>query len=181
MAFEKISDRLVEVSRTPRSLGFKIGVALLGMLVFVVVLPAILFFAGKVLDKYLLQDLARYLAAGFSLVCIGCGLLLSGWAVLTQAIVGKGTPVPVAPTQHLIVGGSYKYCRNPMLLGIMVYYLGIGAWFGSITVGLVMFLIMLGIGCFHHKFIEEKELRKRFGAEYEEYKKKTPFLIPTLL
>jgi len=28
------------------------------------------------------------------------------------------------------------------------------------------------------KLIEEKELEGRFGSEYAEYKKRTPFLIP---
>jgi protein-S-isoprenylcysteine O-methyltransferase Ste14 len=28
------------------------------------------------------------------------------------------------------------------------------------------------------KWIEEKELEERFGSEYLEYKKRTPFLIP---
>jgi len=30
------------------------------------------------------------------------------------------------------------------------------------------------------KLIEEKELEERFGSEYLEYKKRTPFLIPFL-
>jgi protein-S-isoprenylcysteine O-methyltransferase Ste14 len=30
------------------------------------------------------------------------------------------------------------------------------------------------------KLIEEKELQERFGSEYLEYKRRTPFLIPSL-
>jgi len=30
------------------------------------------------------------------------------------------------------------------------------------------------------KLFEEKELEKRFGSEYLEYKKRTPFVIPRL-
>jgi protein-S-isoprenylcysteine O-methyltransferase Ste14 len=30
------------------------------------------------------------------------------------------------------------------------------------------------------KFIEEKELEARFGQEYSEYKKRTPFFIPKI-
>jgi protein-S-isoprenylcysteine O-methyltransferase Ste14 len=32
----------------------------------------------------------------------------------------------------------------------------------------------------HHKFIEEKELEKRFGEEYIIYKKNTPFVFPKI-
>jgi len=30
------------------------------------------------------------------------------------------------------------------------------------------------------KLVEEKELEARFGEEYREYKRKTPFLIPKI-
>jgi len=29
-----------------------------------------------------------------------------------------------------------------------------------------------------HKLIEERELEKRFGAEYLKYRRRTPFVIP---
>ena len=31
---------------------------------------------------------------------------------------GLGTPAPVAPTEHLVVGGLYRYVRNPMYLAV---------------------------------------------------------------
>jgi protein-S-isoprenylcysteine O-methyltransferase Ste14 len=34
------------------------------------------------------------------------------------------------------------------------------------------------IGTYYSKFIEERELWIRFGQECEEYREKTPFLIP---
>jgi len=41
-----------------------------------------------------------------------------------------------------------------------------------------MLLLGLLIGSFFHKVFEEKELLKRFGKEYEQYRASTPFLIP---
>jgi len=46
------------------------------------------------------------------------------------------------------------------------------------TIGLIMFFLILIVGTCYSKFIEEKELRMRLGLEYEEYKEKTPFLLP---
>jgi protein-S-isoprenylcysteine O-methyltransferase Ste14 len=76
------------------------------------------------------------------------------------------------------VSGPYKFCRNPMILGAMLYYLGMGTYFGSLRIGIVMFLLSLIVGSCYIKLIEEKELQLKFGADYEEYKKNKPFLIP---
>lgn len=65
-----------------------------------------------------------------------------------------------------------------MLLGVIIYFLGIGTIVDSITIGFIMSCLILLIGTCYSKFIEEKELRMRFGLEYEEYREKTTFLIP---
>ena len=81
------------------------------------------------------------------------------------------------PTKKLLIVGPFKYCRNPMTLGTIIAYGGIAILIGSFTALLVVaiFAVIL-IG--YLKIIEEKELEIRFGSEYIEYKKKTPFIIP---
>jgi len=37
-------------------------------------------------------------------------LLHAFWRFVVE---GLGTPAPVAPTEHLVVGGLYRYVRNP--------------------------------------------------------------------
>ena len=37
---------------------------------------------------------------------------------------GFGTPAPVAPTQRLVVGGLYRYVRNPMYLAVLAIIVG---------------------------------------------------------
>jgi protein-S-isoprenylcysteine O-methyltransferase Ste14 len=47
--------------------------------------------------------------------------------VLTFArfvLEGAGAPAPVAPTEHMVVGGLYRYVRNPMYLAVTVTFLG---------------------------------------------------------
>ena len=82
-------------------------------------------------------------------------------------------------TQKLIVKGPYAYCRNPMTLGTAVFYLGVAIWLGSISAIGLGLIYPVGI-LIYIKLIEERELEERFGSEYSEYKKNTPFLMPSL-
>jgi len=63
----------------------------------------------------------------------------------------------LAPTQNLIITGPYKLCRNPMHLGAMIYYFGVGTWFGSLTIGIMSFLLGLVLFSIYNKFFEEKD------------------------
>ena len=180
MPLDNISKWIADKAAVQRSLAYKIGAVLVGMLIFLILVPALFYLIGIGLDRYVLQTWATYLTAAFAWICIIVGLGIAGWAMLSQAIKGKGTPAPIAATQELVVSGPYKFTRNPIQLGVMIYYMGLGTWFGSLTVGLVMFFIAFVIGSLFHKFVEEKELQMRFGEQYELYKEKTPFLIPKI-
>jgi len=80
-------------------------------------------------------------------------------------------------TQKLVVKRPYTYCRNPMALGTTAFYFGITIWTGSLS-ALGLSLIYPVVILIYIKLIEEKELEQRFGLEYLEYKRRTPFLIP---
>jgi protein-S-isoprenylcysteine O-methyltransferase Ste14 len=62
-------------------------------------------------------------------------------------------------------------------LGTIIAYGGIAIWIGSFT-ALIVVALFAAILISYLKLIEEKELQMRFGSEYIEYKKKTPFIIP---
>ena len=64
-----------------------------------------------------------------------------------------------------------------MTLGTIMVYLGIAVWLGSLSSLALALVYPVGI-LIYIKLIEEKELESRFGSEYAEYKKRTPFLIP---
>jgi protein-S-isoprenylcysteine O-methyltransferase Ste14 len=91
--------------------------------------------------------------------------------------LASGTPFPMLPTKKLIIVGPFKYCRNPMTLGTIIAYSGVVILIGSYTAlsVIVIFSLMLLV---YLKFIEEKELEMRFGQDYLEYKKNTPFILP---
>jgi protein-S-isoprenylcysteine O-methyltransferase Ste14 len=69
---------------------------------------------------------------------LGVVLLASGAIVLLHAfgrfvVEGVGTPAPVAPTQHLVVGGLYRYVRNPMYVAVLAAIVGQALVFGRLV------------------------------------------------
>jgi protein-S-isoprenylcysteine O-methyltransferase Ste14 len=64
-----------------------------------------------------------------------------------------------------------------MTLGTILAYGGIAILIGSFT-ALLAVAIFAALLIGYLKMIEEKELEMRFGSEYIEYKKKTPFIFP---
>ena len=69
---------------------------------------------------------------------VGLMLIGGGAAVLVHSFVrfvveGVGTPVPVAPTQRLVVGGLYRHVRNPMYLALEAAILGQALLLGAVA------------------------------------------------
>lgn len=109
---------------------------------------------------------------------LGAGLLLAGAAVLVQAFVsfvreGVGTPAPVAPTSHLVVGGLYRYVRNPMYLAVTATIVGQALLLGR-TVLLPYAAAVLLVCAVFVRWYEEPALARRFGPEYEAYRRDVP-------
>ncbi len=157
-----------------------IGFVMAG-LAFLVVIPFILASASPFIDtklnlSKLIPEPFNFIIASFFIVF---GLLFSVWSGFAQFRIGRGTPVPVIPTQKLVTTGPYALCRNPMLLGSVIYYSGISLWLNSLSAVIITALFLL-CSTLYIKLVEEKELEARFGMEYEEYRRKTPFLIPRL-
>ena len=103
------------------------------------------------------------------------GFALVGWSVRVQYVLGEGTPAPKVATQRLVTQGPYAYSRNPMTLGALLLYLGIGFWIGSGVVVLLTLIVFSALLTFIY-IHETRELSDRFGDEYLDYKKQTPFL-----
>ena len=107
------------------------------------------------------------------------GFSLGFWSVNTQLTRGRGTPLPVMPTQELLTDGPFRYCRNPMTLGAILAYLGIALAARTIA-GTAVVLALATSLLVYLKRLEEGELAERFGEAYLAYRRATPFIVPRL-
>lgn len=112
-----------------------------------------------------------------SLILIYIGLFLLGTTILLFLRIGQGTPAPWDPPKHLVVRGPYRYVRNPMILGVLLVLLGETLMFWSVVL-LVWTFVFLAANLAYFPLIEEKQLRRRFGAVYDEYAVHVPRWIP---
>jgi protein-S-isoprenylcysteine O-methyltransferase Ste14 len=152
---------------------------ILGGIVFWIVIPFLIVVGSAFMDSWLSlpKVFHRWLNPVIALVLMVAGWLFANWTVKVQFSFGKGTPIPLMATQKLVVKRPYTYCRNPMTLGTTAFYLGVATWTGSISALILALIYPVGI-LIYIKLVEEKELEQRFGLEYLEYKRRTPFLIP---
>jgi protein-S-isoprenylcysteine O-methyltransferase Ste14 len=93
--------------------------------------------------------------------------------------VGHGTLIPVAPPEHLVVSGFYRYVRNPMYVGVMVALAGEAILFWSRGLAVEMLLVFLGLNLFI-RLHEEPSLARRHPDEYPRYKRNVPRWLPRL-
>jgi protein-S-isoprenylcysteine O-methyltransferase Ste14 len=121
---------------------------------------------------------------GVVLRTVGWALVVCGGAVLVQAfarfvVEGAGTPAPVAPTERLVVGGLYRYVRNPMYLAVGATIVGqalvLGSW---LLIGYAA--LFLAVVFTFVRLYEEPTLQRRYGSEYEAYRAAVPGWLPRL-
>jgi protein-S-isoprenylcysteine O-methyltransferase Ste14 len=112
----------------------------------------------------------------------GVALLAAGTIVLVHAFVrfvveGVGTPAPVAPTHRLVVGGAYRYVRNPMYMAVVATIIGQTLVLGQLALLAYAAAAAVAMVAFAHLY-EETALAGQFGAEYEAYQRAVPAWWP---
>ena len=120
---------------------------------------------------------AKTLLLGFSVLAVG--ELLRLWGV---AIAGSETRTtgPVGGTFH-ITTGPFAYVRNPLYLGNVLIYAGVGvmsnALFPWLTIiALVYFVVQYSLIV----NLEEEHLAVAFGEEYRRYSASVPRFLPRM-
>lgn len=106
---------------------------------------------------------------------VGSVLLAAGVAVLLHAfgqfvLEGLGTPFPAAPPRHLVVGGLYRYVRNPMYVAVTAAVLGQALLLGRLNL-LVYGVLVWAMNAAFVRWREEPVLARRFGEEYAGYRR----------
>ena len=156
--------------------------AALGSLIFFIVAPG--FVAGVVpwwLTRWRLRDpftpWLPFRAFGALLIVCGTGVLLHAfWRFVAEGI---GTPAPVAPPRHLVVGGLYQHVRNPMYLAVLAIIVGQSFALGELRLLFYAGAVFALFAAFVHGY-EEPALRRRFGPEYDLYCRDVPAWWPRL-
>ena len=155
------------------------AVAALGSFAFLLLAPGVV--AGAIP-----WTITRWRGGGspWPLIAVGFALIAAGTLVLLSAFVrfvteGSGTPAPVAPTRRLVVGGLYRYVRNPMYLAVLAIIVGqaIVLW-RPILVGYAA-VIALTFFAFVRGY-EEPTLQRTFGDEYVAYRGAVPGWWPRI-
>jgi len=111
-------------------------------------------------------------------------LLVAGLIALIRAfarfvVEGLGTPAPVAAPERLVVGGAYRYVRNPMYVAVLTAIVGQSLLLGRLGLVLYAGVVWAAVAVFV-RFYEEPTLARRFGADYEAYRRAVPAWLPRL-
>ena len=110
-------------------------------------------------------------AAGGALIVVGIAVLLEAFSRFVGE--GRGTPAPAAPTERLVVGGAYRYVRNPMYLAVGATIVGQALLLGRPI--LLLYAAAFGIAVVSFvRLVEEPTLARRYGDRYEAYRRAVP-------
>lgn len=114
---------------------------------------------------------------GWLIAVIGSALFV--YTVFLFKMIGQGTLAPWEPTKKLIVEGPYRYCRNPMITGVLFMITGEGMMLYSTGI-LALAVGFFIINTLYFIFVEERSMMQRFGSDYLKYKKHVPRWIPRI-
>jgi protein-S-isoprenylcysteine O-methyltransferase Ste14 len=156
--------------------------AAIGTVLFFCVAPGVVIGLGPwLLSRWRMADPFPFYepvrVVGALLLVAAVGFLVS--AFVRFVVEGLGTPAPAAPTEHLVVGGVYRYLRNPMYVAVVAAILGQALLLGQ---GVLLWYAA-GIGLLQAAFVrfyEEPGLRRRYGAGYDAYRRAVPAWWPRL-
>jgi len=114
---------------------------------------------------------------GAVLAAAGAVTLLTAFSQF--AIVGRGTPAPLAPTEQLVVRGLYRYVRNPMYLAVLAVITGQALLLSRPVLLGYAAVVAAAFIAFVHGY-EQPTLARRYGAQYQAYQRAVPGWWPRL-
>jgi len=121
--------------------------------------------------------------SGHALALAGFLVALAGQALRVTVIgleyITRGGQNREIWANHLVVGGIFAHCRNPLYVGNLLIYGGLSIVHG----GWAMYVVAMPFMVLAYVSIvaaEEAHLRGRFGAAYVEYCARVPRWIPSL-
>jgi protein-S-isoprenylcysteine O-methyltransferase Ste14 len=101
-----------------------------------------------------------------TMLLVAAYLIVDGWRTVYR---GRG---------GLVTTGVYGHTRHPQYLGIILISLALLIMMTTIPTLIMFPILAYAYYCLARK--EEKEMTKKFGDEYVQYKRKVPMFIPHL-
>lgn len=152
----------------------------LGLIIFIIGIPFVMYLASGSPNLVQINQFQWILLISLAIIGIG----LSIWSIVYMKSVGKGNPFDAfnhevaSRTSSLMIEGPYGICRNPMLLGVFIFHIGV--LIALLSIGaFIIFIIEVIIMNIQVKK-EEQRLENDFGAEYVNYTKNTNRFLPKL-
>jgi len=120
-------------------------------------------------------------AAWLPVQAVGVVLIVAGLVPVVATFVrfaqAGGTPVPGALTGRLVVSGFNRYVRNPIYLGVIGVLVGETLLLGQPRLLVYAAVVWVCVAVFVRVY-EEPALSRRFGADYDEYRRAVPAWVP---
>jgi protein-S-isoprenylcysteine O-methyltransferase Ste14 len=108
-----------------------------------------------------------------------CGYLQYRLAGSFRRRHGGGGPGLETPPQRIVSDGPYRFTRNPMYLGHLIFITGLALTFQS---WLALGILLVNVGWFHLRVRgDEKNLLAQFGAPYADYCRRVKRWIPRII
>jgi protein-S-isoprenylcysteine O-methyltransferase Ste14 len=112
-----------------------------------------------------------------TLIPLGALLILLGLAsAFWAAGLFRREGTEINPTSEankkLVVSGPFRYTRNPMYLGLVLFSSGIAFVVGSLPMFAVPVLVFATANFVHIPF-EEAKMRRQFGQAFDDYTRRT--------
>jgi protein-S-isoprenylcysteine O-methyltransferase Ste14 len=132
---------------------------------------------GLALDWLLPFDALRPLLSFSQRMAIGAILIAASGALAIPAVLAfrsAHTRVePWEPSTALVTSGIFRWLRNPMYVGLLLFDAGLGIALAS---GWTLLMLLAGAAVLHVGVVkrEERYLEAKFGDVYRAYKARVP-------
>jgi protein-S-isoprenylcysteine O-methyltransferase Ste14 len=157
----------------------KTSTAALGSAAFFVVAPGTFVGLGPwLITRWEIPGSSPPVRVVLGVVLIVVGVIPPIHAFIQFARAG-GTPMPVAPTERLVVTGFNRFVRNPMYVGLITAILGQALLFDSLTLVAYAAFFWIATASFVRLY-EEPTLVRTYGEQYEQYRRNVPGWLPRL-
>ena len=104
------------------------------------------------------------------------GELIRYWGV---AYAGSLTRVTTVGAPEVVIAGPYAFVRNPLYVGNMMMYVGVGIMSNALVPWLpIAALMFFALQYSMIVSLEEEFLEREFGAAFLEYRKNVPKFFP---